>query len=76
MKGKFMKVADFARKIFFVLRIFHRFFTNRIVAYIPCNFFRKGWYRLSGMKLSRKCQIDMGLMFCHVGIFQSEKIPM
>ena len=47
-------------KIFFIFRMFHRFFTNRIVAYIPCNFFRKGWYRLSGMRLSRRCQIDMG----------------
>lgn len=58
---KCMKGASFARKIFFILWMFHRFFTNRIVAYIPCNFFRKCWYRLSGMRLSRKCQIDMGV---------------
>lgn len=51
------------RKIYFILKMFHQFITNRFVAFIPCNFFRKLWYRLSGMKLFKKAQIDMGVYF-------------
>ena len=47
----------------FILKMFHQFFTNRILTFIPCNFIRKAWYKLSRMKLGRKCQIDMG---CYV----------
>lgn len=56
----FKLLRKIASKIRFILRMFHQFFTNRIVSFIPLNFIRKAWYKLSGMKLEKKCQIDMG----------------
>lgn len=48
------------RRIIFILVNLHRFFTNRIVAYIPCNFFRKGWYRLSEDFCAKGGSIEIG----------------
>lgn len=43
-----------------LLYFFSLYVLNRIVAYIPCNIFRKTIYRILGMKIGRKSQIDMG----------------
>lgn len=43
-----------------ILYFFSLCILNRIVAYIPCNWFRKTIYRIVGMKIGRKSQIDMG----------------
>ena len=53
------------RKIFRYLKRIIYFFSlyvlNRIIAFIPCNTFRKLWYRICGMKIGTSSQIDMGV---------------
>ena len=43
-----------------ILYFFSLCVLNRVVAYIPCNAFRKSVYRIVGMKIGSKSQIDMG----------------
>jgi len=56
-------MRNILRKIKFILKMFHQYLLNRIISFVPCNFIRKLFLKISGMSLAKKCQIDMGCYF-------------
>ena len=44
-----------------IIYFFSLYVLNRIIAFVPCNTFRKACYRICGMKIGKGTQIDMGM---------------